>query len=829
MPTATQDADLILSNADGSTNLLKLNLWRDSPDMPGGWESEPLNPTPPPQEQGDSSYSTQSPEFGRVFAQSDWTGGFGEAKCLTPTSCDLYGYTDGVLAMFEGELVPSYLEDEVDAIVRNGRFETGDTTGWTNGTNVTVASSTDERSGTYGLSCTATANGGTVTQNYVGTDTVLQSREITAIAYVKRSSGSGTISLGIADGVGTTTSSTSTSSSFALLEVTRTINSSATAIKFIFTLSTDEDVFIIDDVAVILTGGSEFKSKPLDFSGSQYGTMGRAVIKWDESNDVWLPVYVDSTYEITGLESYESSLYAGRGSNNNYLTSTDGATWSDPSTNSGNNRLASFFTRVLNTRGDWALMKTRANNVSLSTSPGNTANWGAEIQVGDVDRLITSLTSAAGTAYVGREDGLWVYDSRINRFRDVEPDANFFPSTANFKQAMGRGGSIWASGGQQTFWRISPTGRGAVHDWEPLTHLIQSNAFKGFGGSVAGLAQDRGNVWIAMADNASTVTNSFPYTFPFFFSTAGISERVRIMTIRQQTENAVSDTTLALGTDANSVIHTVTSFAVSNVDQMSRLDDGTISSLFVMGTFTDSSISATDKDIPRVIRLQIPRDNENPRRANNIAVRSGGFFYTSWVDLRHPDVQKALGKLTILSKNFSASEKYVTVWYKKDNDTDDDGSGWTVWGDDGIFDTSPEEVKASVTSTPVTCTRIRLRIGFTTDSSSEDPPTVVGVVLHAVWNEDDVRRFRAKVKLTDKWSNQLRRVRKHTISMTDVTTLTTLSAQPFIQIVTPDGETLNATMKYTNRMIRGRVDALRGRPVDQTRSISLEFTEVITS
>jgi hypothetical protein len=73
-----------------------------------------------------------------------------------------------------------------------------------------------------------------------------------------------------------------------------------------------------------LTGGSDWKSRPVKFGADLYATIGRAIVKWNESEDIWIPVYVDAAYEITSLASFESNIYAGRGSNNNYLTSSDG-------------------------------------------------------------------------------------------------------------------------------------------------------------------------------------------------------------------------------------------------------------------------------------------------------------------------------------------------------------------------------------------------------------------------------------------------------------------------------------------------------------------------
>ena len=276
-------------------------------------------------------------------------------------------------------------------------------------------------------------------------------------------------------------------------------------------------------------------------------------------------------------------------------------------------------------------------------------------------------------------------------------------------------------------------------------------------------------------------------------------------------------------------MHTISSFTLSKIDQIGRFDDGTNSSLFALGSFTDTNVDETDEDVPRIFRLKLPRDNENPRRSASIAVRKTGDFYTPWMDFNFPDVEKATSKLTIGSVNFAAGEKYVTVYYKKDDATDDDGSGWTLWGDDGVFDTSPQETKSSVTSTPVTFKRIRFKISFTSDSHSQAPPTVTSIVLNTVWNQTDIRRFKASVRLGDRRTLQLRRVPQTTLKSADISKLTTLRQQPFVQLVTPDGESLNATLKYLDRTVSGRVDPLRGTPIDQVRVFDLEFTEVLTS
>ena len=230
-----------------------------------------------------------------------------------------------------------------------------------------------------------------------------------------------------------------------------------------------------------------------------------------------------------------------------------------------------------------------------------------------------------------------------------------------------------------------------------------------------------------------------------------------------------------------------------------------------------------------MIRLRFPRDNENPRRNSAIQTRKSAKFYTPQIDFGFPDAEKAQISLSIGSKNFSSGAKYVIVRYKTDDDTEDDGTGWTVWGDDGIFDTSPLELKAAVLTTPVTFKRIRFEVEFVSDSFTEDPPTVTSMVLQAAWNEKEPRKFRGSVKLSDRKSLQLRRVPQTVLRSSDVTSLTALRKLAFIQLVTPDGESVNAKLAFIDRTIGRRVDALRGTPVDQVRQLDLEFTEYLTS
>ena len=473
--------DVKLTKTDGSSNEVQLSLDRGTES--GGYAVEHISPAPPNQATDAANYQQQSPDLGLVLDQDSFHRGFGQSllerfddASSANAALSRYAYSEGVLGMFKGELVLGYKEDEVNVLLRNGTFENGTISEWS-GTNVTTAQETTTvRSGSYSLKATVTANSGTVSQTYGGTVSVLRSREVTFVAFVRRESGSGTITAKITDSAGTTTGTVSTSaaaSDWQVVHATRTIDSGATSLAFTLTASTDEDVFYIDDISVTPTGGVDWTT-PQEFNGNVYAAAGRVIYKWDDSNEVFNAVYADSTHDVTDMISFNGALYAGFGTNQVYLRSADGTTWAAPSTNSGNGRFAEFFERARNASGDYALFKNRANNVSISTDPSDTANWGSEITVGDSDRNITSLVSANDILYVGREDGLFSYDKGTQKFRDLQPEANFFPDSNNFKASTGRAGQLFASGGDQSFWQIGDGFFDGAKSWTDLSYLFKA-------------------------------------------------------------------------------------------------------------------------------------------------------------------------------------------------------------------------------------------------------------------------------------------------------------------------------------------------------------------
>ena len=136
-----------------------------------------------------------------------------------------------------------------------------------------------------------------------------------------------------------------TVSAFAASQTNITVDGSASSLKVRITLSTSGDVFAIDDLAFFPEGGTTW-TEPQEFSSNIYAACGRAIYKWDDGNEIWNAVYVDGSFAITDLISFDGALYAGRGTSANYLRSTNGTTWANPSTNSGNNKSLTTFSFV---------------------------------------------------------------------------------------------------------------------------------------------------------------------------------------------------------------------------------------------------------------------------------------------------------------------------------------------------------------------------------------------------------------------------------------------------------------------------------------------------
>lgn len=780
-----QHADVILTNTDGSSNKVELSLWKDSTAIPQGYSSSVVPFLPARQPTDDANYQQVDPKVGMAWDSADWVNGFGLEREVDFGKSGRYGYSDGVLATFPNELVLGYKEEDVDMYVKNGRFS-NNVLGWTVGSERAVFTS-DGYEGN-GAQVTVSVNNGELKQTFLGDPAVLRGKTFRLGAQIKRVSGTGSATIKISDSAGSTSSTPISNATFGQLQVFHTVDAAATSVSFSVVFTTLGDVFVVDDIYIIPDGGILFSSRPQEFSSDLYTTCARSILKWDTNEEVWLPVYIDSSYDVTDLEVFEDKLYVGRGNNAPYLSTSDGVTWTSIG-GSGDSSYAQYFSKVRNANGDFALAKVRNNFVSLSTDPTSLVNWGSEVKVGEPNHLTTNAFAANDTLVVGKEDGLFVYDRNINQFRDISPEANLFTDADNFKVAISRANEIFTSAGNRAFFRLPI--QQLTGEWSDLSYLFKSAAFVGFSGRVSAIAQDVSNIYLAVPADVAGALGAFPYTFPLTFPD---TESVFLVVIRKQRNRR------NLG-DEGYVGHTISRLKAEDIQQLSRFETNTTSSLFSFGVYNSGQ--------PRITRFVLPVKHEHPALTGVKATRLSGNFFTSFMDFNFPDREKAAVKISMETLNVDSNHP-ITVYYKRDNDNVDDSIGWTQFGS-AITSDGLQTITGSL-SNPVTFKRIRFKINMASNDASSIPPRIQSLVVHVVFTNADFLEWSLQFKLNDARLNarRLRQVNDTQVLSTTLANLEVLRQEPFILYTDIDGT-----------QYRARITQKTLVPISSSRTLSL--------
>jgi len=836
MPVAGRTHDIVLKHTDGSSNVVGINLYKESPALKGGYISEVI----PSQPLGDAaksatqqnSYDDINPNLDLVYEQTSWHRGVGQAAVRRRGVDDFrYASGDGVLSFFEGSLVSGYYEDQCDVIMKNPRFKNADDDGaglnWVASNLTLAADEVNMRSGLQCLGVTVGSNNGTLTQRYGGDATLWQGESETIRFYAKRISGSGTVRANLIDSAGTTNGSTTDSGTYVQFEVTRTITGAATTIDFQLEFSTTGDVWAIDDGSAVPPGGasSDFNDNGVVLSNELYIPCGRTVMRWNESDDAFYPVYIDPLYDVECLTEFDwdganPKLYIGFSTNQVYKSSTDGTTWAAPGivqTNSAD--YADFFAITRDANGNFSLAKSVGTEVRISGTDisSDTNNWGAAIPVGSSDKVMNNLLVSNDLLYPGKTDGLYKYDRANGKFIDLEPEGGQFDHINNYKAGIGRGGKIYAGTGARSFFAITDQDRKV--DWDDLSHLVKNETWEGFSGDVEAITQDKSNVWVSLNSQLST---GFPYAFPLRFEqNASILDNTRIMVLRPDVDQVTG-----AQASTNLIPHTVTKMTATNVQRLVRfVQAGNVDSLFAMGVFTNEDSSA---DEARVIRLRIPVDNENPVRslANQRAVRKVGVFADSWIDWFYPDTPKTLAKIVLHTKNLGAG-RTVEISYKTDDSTPEDDAGWTVLGSATV---SPIGTVTAPLASPISFRRIRIQLRLLTNDINE-AIEVFSYTVHAVFNPTEHLKWTVESKFSDKRNSMRgRRVRRRsTLSATDLANLEVLRKEAFCILEDEDGVTHRVKIRQVTKKTVESDDAGGGESPQKTRIVHIEMNEVRTA
>ena len=99
-----QHTDIKLEHTDGSSNPVELTLWKDSPNLPGGYSLGNKAFLPPRQPTDDANYQQVDPNASMTYDLTSFHRGFGQGEDRSFGKDSKYGYSEGVLANFEGEI-----------------------------------------------------------------------------------------------------------------------------------------------------------------------------------------------------------------------------------------------------------------------------------------------------------------------------------------------------------------------------------------------------------------------------------------------------------------------------------------------------------------------------------------------------------------------------------------------------------------------------------------------------------------------------------------------------------------------------------------------------
>ena len=106
-----QNSDVVLQHTDESSNVVDLTLWKDSPSLPGGYQLSSLPFLPPRQPTDDANYQQVDPKAAMTYDLTSFHRGFGQGEDREFGKSARYGYSDGVLAMFNGEVTLGYSQE----------------------------------------------------------------------------------------------------------------------------------------------------------------------------------------------------------------------------------------------------------------------------------------------------------------------------------------------------------------------------------------------------------------------------------------------------------------------------------------------------------------------------------------------------------------------------------------------------------------------------------------------------------------------------------------------------------------------------------------------
>lgn len=734
--------DIVLASDDESspTTELGLTLYK-SGDEPG-WKELRLPPLEERHPTGPIGFASKRPGHDLFFSQSDWSGGALQAL-YNADEPNRYAQADGM--EMRGTNVAALgmrQERRIDFLIRNANLESGVTTNWSSHANGSLSAiSAAAKNGSYGLRFTVTSGtpGGNIVYQNLANATQYQGRTITLGVWAKDVDSTGNLYVFLDDDqTGHTNASSPLSSTYTYFTVTKTIHASASTVtvgihKSTGTMTTNDDVDS-DDWALVPAGGVIFHGSA-ELANSYYAAFGRVLCKWDESNDVWDAVKINSAAEFNAIEEFDGDIIATVGDGDVVYIWGKDTTWTD-SLITGDGKYAKFLT--VNRRNVWKSRKDGGgdhNFIASSTDIDNTGGaWSSEYSVGSSDREITGLFSIGDVLIVGKEDGAHVFNRVVNDFYaantfwNLTNEYKFSPSITNFDKGAESKGWLYLVADQQTLLRFD--GRASLQDISSLFWAPRLN----FGGRIRALASDAGGLWLLLDTPTTDVTTT-------------------------------KDTWLMnLWEDAKGFhLHTLAQVRIGDIR-------GLAVNGFYLWAFGRIYNSATSDYEISIYRWNLPEKSRFAFTDDTPLINASGNFDTAIWDANLPSDDKAFIAITVWHKDNLDAEHTIIIKYGIDGEDSTDKTLTTMADADSFISTRYFDT-VSNPETNAVGKAIQLNIALASDDT--ESPEIYAIALHAILRPARVRmlEFLVEVGGGAMLNNGLEDPRTKNAILTDLKTL----------------------------------------------------------
>ena len=676
------------------------------------WRELRAQPFPPRQSQGPLQWTHKDSRVDHVKAQDDWSRGGLQLHYMEGDS-NRYSQADGCDARW-GPVTLGMKKVPADFLLRNGGAELGAITGWTAGSGVTLSASTSSpRSGSYVFS-SVNGSGTTLFTQTLVNPTVWRSKEFTVTAWIKRTAGSSygaRIKVYDAGGSPATAvqSTAVTASSYTRTTATFTPNSGATSvtIEIEATGTPSSHTFFVDDISITPTGGVVWAGTA-QCASNLYAACGRAVLQWDETNDVWNAVYVHASQTTTDIVEFNGNVFVAFAGGAAFIYGT-GTSWT-VSTTSDPGLEATYFTV---SRGlFWKSGPTSGNNTNYSvysnTNPVNSgASWSGAYTIGSSDRSITGLYSLHDTILVAKEDGLHYYKRKYNDGANADEFVNMtnefrgMPSTENFARGAEWQGSLFLGASLQSFFVIEG-GTFAYHD---LSGLFFHPEVPTMGGRPWAMAADPAQLWLLV--NTPTADTS-------------TSKTVWLMSLR------------GLG---DWKLHPIQTVEMGDINDLAT-NNGY---LYAMGRLYDGTAYVNSS-----WRWTLPADNVAPAYASSPVINTTGTFTPPQFGFELPETKKAQLAMTFIVSDTDA-EHTIAVKYGLDGAAPSTTTLGTVNGTGRV-----QTLYFNSVSTPESNAishLIQPELTFTTDDTVS--PKLHAMALHSAIRPNRFRVWECHIEVGD--------------------------------------------------------------------------------